>query len=204
MWSVTSNAPRPSAVEPSAVTEPLGRASVRPVAALPYHTPRASLTFAVPATSPDLSEPTHPRAHTRDVTFADTMVEPAPALTAAVVFRQGNDLRRAGDHLGALLQYHQLRQQFPGSREEITTRVIAGQLQLEAGAPLAALAQFDSYLEVSPNDTLAEEARLGRARALGALSRTEEERDAWRNLIVRHPSSIHIERARARLRQLGQ
>jgi TolA-binding protein len=204
MWSVTSNTRRASPVDPSPVTEPVGRPRARPVAALSHHTPRASLTLAVPATAPEPSERPRSRAHTRDVTTTDAMIEPAPALTAGGVFRQANDLRRAGDHLGALLRYHQLRQQFPGSREEITARVIAGQQELEAEAPLDALAQFDSYLEVSPNGTLAEEARLGRARALGALSRTEEERDAWRNLIVRHPSSIHIERARARLRRLGQ
>ena len=205
MWSVASNSRRPVAADPTPIAEPVAPVHRRHVATPEARTPGSSLALAVPET--DAPARARRRSHSpgmlRDITFADPIVEPPPPLTASALFREANDLRRAGDHVGALLRYDQLARQFAGTREEITGRVIAGQLQLGAGLALPALAGFDSYLDVSPNGTLAEEARVGRARALGALSRTDEEADAWRNLVLRHPSSIHVERARARLRQLG-
>jgi hypothetical protein len=208
MWSVASNARHSAALDPTPppIAARVAPAHGRRVATIEQRTPPTPLVLAVPATE----APVRARRRSpspgilRDVTVAGPTVEPTPALTAGALFREANELRRAGDHAGALLRYDQLARQFAGTREEITGRVIAGQLQLGAGLVLLALAGFDSYLDVSPNGTLAEEARVGRACALGALSRTDDEVDAWRNLLLRHPSSIHVERARARLRQLGQ
>jgi hypothetical protein len=211
MWSVASNARRPAAVNPIAPTPTSIAARVAPahgrhVATVEHRPPQSSWALPVPPTeAPARARRRGPSPVVRhDVTVVEPTVEPPPALTASALFREANDLRRAGDHAGALLRYDQLGREFPGTREEITGRVIAGQLQLGSDLPLLALAGFDSYLDVSPSGTLAEEARVGRARALGALSRTDDEVDAWRNLLLRHPSSIHVERARARLRQLGQ
>jgi hypothetical protein len=124
--------------------------------------------------------------------------------TAGLMFREANRRRRAGDDAGALLLYGQLKREFPGSREAITAQIIVGQLELGSGPIAEALFEFESYLQVSPSGTLAEEARVGRALALERLSRPDEERRAWLDLVRRHPSSIHVERAQARLRQLQQ
>ena len=60
-----------------------------------------------------------------------------------------------------------------------------------------------AYLHRYLNDgTLAEEARVGRALALQKLGRRAEEREAWTQLLLRHPHSVQEERARARLQEL--
>lgn len=210
MWSVTSNVDRPVATEPAAALEQVRRARARQTAVMraamdDIWEQRADPASDVPAveSAARVRGGGHSSGVARDVAAVDEKPR-ATSLTARALFRQANEFRRAGDERGALDRYRRLREQFPGSREELTGRVIAGQLRLAGEAATEALREFDSYLEVSPNGTLSEEARAGRARALGALLRTDEEREAWRNLVLRHPSSVHLERARARLRQLQQ
>jgi len=120
-----------------------------------------------------------------------------------VLFASANEARRRGDSVQAVKLYRQLQQQFPGTREETTSRVLLGRLLLDRGEdPAQSLALFARYLSESPNGTLAEEARLGRAQALTRLGRTQEERLAWQELLSSHPKSIHAERARKRLDEL--
>jgi len=125
-----------------------------------------------------------------------------PPLTAGSLFADANHSRRDGAYGKAIVLYRQLRNQFPGSREEITSRVIVGQLALAENHWNRALTEFDSYLAANPSGTLAEEALVGRASALMRLARGDAERDAWLLLLKRHPSSMHSERARARLEAL--
>jgi TolA-binding protein len=125
-----------------------------------------------------------------------------PPLTAGSLFAEANHYRRDGVYGKAIGLYRQLRNQFPGSREEITSRVIVGQLALAENHWNRALTEFDSYLAANPSGTLAEEALVGGASALMHLSRGDAERDAWLLLLKRHPSSMHSERARARLEAL--
>ncbi len=84
----------------------------------------------------------------------------------------------------------------------MTARVVVGDLQLEEGPSRDALASFDSYLAANPAGTLAEEARVGRAVALGRLGRRAEEREAWSQLLREHPNSVQGARARRRLAEL--
>ena len=99
--------------------------------------------------------------------------------------------------------YRQLQQQFPGTREETTSRVLLARLLLDRGEEIGqSFALFTRYLAETPNGTLAEEARLGRALALQRLGRAHEERQAWQELLTYHPNSIHAERARKRLDEL--
>jgi TolA-binding protein len=126
--------------------------------------------------------------------------EEAQVTTPEQLYAAANEARRH-DPAEATKLYHQLQQQFPGTREEINSRFTLARFLLDRGEdPAQALALFTRYL--AANGTLAEEARLGRATALGRLGRTQEERQAWQELLAFHPNSIHAERARRRLDEL--
>jgi hypothetical protein len=91
-----------------------------------------------------------------------------------------------------------------GTREEIASRVLLGQLLLDdLRAPAEALHAFDRYLRDEPGGTLAEEARVGRGLALRQMGHVREEIAAWGDLLARHPGSIHGAAARARLNDLS-
>jgi TolA-binding protein len=129
--------------------------------------------------------------------------EEAAPLSADQIFASANEARRRGDSIQAVKLYRQLQQQFPGTREETTSRVLLGRLLLDRGEDTGqSLGLFARYLAETPNGTLAEEARLGRALALQHLGRPHEERQAWQELLTYHPNSIHAERARKRLDEL--
>ncbi|HTA21243.1 MAG TPA: tetratricopeptide repeat protein [Polyangia bacterium] len=163
--------------------------------------PRAPAAVVVPSPSAEPSEapPASPAPPARVVR---AHVEAAPALTADALFADANRARRAGDYPRALRRYAELRRAYPGSRQEMTARVVVGDLQLEEGPAREALASFDSYLAANPQGTLAEEARVGRAVALMRLGRRDEEREAWSQLLREHPNSVQRERARRRLVEL--
>jgi hypothetical protein len=123
-----------------------------------------------------------------------------PPGDAATLLGQAEEAESAGRVADASRLYSELRRWFPGTREEIVARALHGQLLLDRlGSPVRALAQFEGYLLAEPAGTLAEEARLGRARALERLGRASEERSAWRELLRAHPRSVHAAGARARL-----
>jgi hypothetical protein len=132
---------------------------------------------------------------------------PAPSasateLSAAELFAAGNRARRGGNYAEAVRTYGELHRRFPGSREAHTSRVALGWMMLnQLGNPRGALAQFDGYL--AGGGVLSEEARAGRALSLMRLGRGAEERSAWQELLKRHPSSVHAERARQRIESLG-
>lgn len=160
--------------------------------------PAAPKTEAIsPTLAPPVVEAAPPRPARPKVT-----ARPAPEPTADALFAEANRARRAGDYTGALRGYAELRRSHPGSREEITSRVVAGNLLLTEGAAREALAGFDGYLAASPDGTLAEEARVGRALALQRLGRRADERAAWNDLLRKHPDTVQGERARGRLAEL--
>jgi TolA-binding protein len=166
------------------------------------HAGAASSAMAEPALAepmlaptPAIEAPTPPHA-------AHARVEVRVVGSADDLFAEANRERRAGDYRQALRRYAQLRREFPGSRQEMTARVVVGDLTLAEGSPREALASFDSYLGANPDGTLAEEARVGRALALMRLGRRDEERDAWNQLLRRHPDSVQGARARGRLAEL--
>jgi hypothetical protein len=124
-------------------------------------------------------------------------------VSAEQLLTQANDARRRRDTAHAVELYRQLQRQFPGTREEAASKVGFGRLLLDTGEDLGgAVALFSRYLAESPNGTLAEEARVGRALALMRLGRSSEERQAWLDLLSAHPRSVHAERARRRLDEL--
>lgn len=122
--------------------------------------------------------------------------------TAAALFTELAAARRANQLAAARSAYERLARSFPGSREEISGRVLLAEIAFRQRDLASSLDLFDSYLASDPSGTLAEEARLGRALALGGLGRPADEERAWRDLVDRHPRSIHAARARARLEVL--
>jgi TolA-binding protein len=122
--------------------------------------------------------------------------------SAEALFADANSARRAGQYSLALRRYADLRHAYPGSREELTARVIVGDLMLAEGSAREALSSFDSYLAANPDGNLAEEARVGRALALQRLGRRDDERAAWTQVLRKHPDSVQGARARSRLDEL--
>jgi hypothetical protein len=70
---------------------------------------------------------------------------------------------------------------------------------------MAALPLFDAYLQKAESNggALREETMVNRATALERLHRSAEEADAWQALLDAYPQSLHAERARERLKELG-
>lgn len=197
-------------------TDPRG--SEEAAALSPPPTPEAA-PVAVEPPPPSPAAATRPmRLHERDSdrTIAGSASRPSPGRAlagrdlgershpdAATLLSQAEAAESAGRPNSASALYGELGRQFPGTREEIVARALHGQLALDRlESPGRALALFERYLAVEPHGTLAEEARLGRARALERLGRASDERAAWRELLRAHPRSVHAAAARARLATL--
>jgi hypothetical protein len=116
------------------------------------------------------------------------------------LFARANAARREGRTREAARLYRQLQREFPGSSEELVSRVTLGRWMLDRlDDPAGALARFDSYLANPVHTALREEALIGRALALGRLGRETEERSAWAAFLAAFPGSVYAERARGRL-----
>ncbi|MEM9188738.1 MAG: tetratricopeptide repeat protein [Myxococcota bacterium] len=123
-------------------------------------------------------------------------------LDEAALFEQAREERRAGRIVPAVRLYRELQRRFPGTRRAAVSRISLGELLLgPLGDPAAALREFDAYLARAPRGRLAEQAIVGRARSLGQLGRSAEERRAWQTLLEHYPDSLHADRARRRLGQ---
>lgn len=185
-----------AAIEPSPlpsgyVAEPF------PLPALPPQAEKARATKNKTASrgSGPLEQPPPPEDSERN--------DAIPA-NATELFALANQARLRGSDDEALTLYRELSQRFPASREAIASRVVFGRLLLDSRRDAReALALFDGYLASSPEGTLAEEALVGRALSFERLGDTAGERDAWRTLIEKRPGSVHVDRARTRLRALG-
>jgi TolA-binding protein len=151
----------------------------------------------------ETAAPQPARAPAPRVSPAPKVVE-EPVLTSEQMLTAANEARRRGDAVQATKGYRQLMQPaYAGSRESALAKFnLAKMLQERGEDPAQALSLFTSFLAESPNGTLAEEARLGRAISLQRLGRPQEERQAWQDLLSAHPQSIHAERARKRLDEL--
>jgi putative zinc finger protein len=127
----------------------------------------------------------------------------ASADSPGELFARANAARRAGQTREASRLYRELQREFPGSSEELVSRVTLGRWMLDRlDDPSGALARFDSYLANPVHTALREEALIGRALALGKLGRTSEERGAWTAFLAAFPGSVYAERARGRLEAL--
>ncbi len=163
--------------------------------------PTSELAWAAPAPAvlPPV-RPTAPGPAGGAAARVRSAARAVPAPGAAELFAAANGARRAGDLPGAIARYQALQRRFPAAAEATVSRVSAGELLVRVGEPAAALAQFDGYLRAP--GPLAPEALFGRARALGALGRREDEEGAWRDLLSRFPHSVYDGAARRRLDEL--
>jgi hypothetical protein len=102
----------------------------------------------------------------------------------------------------ALALYEQLRVAYPSSAEARTVLVTMGKLELDLGRPERALGRFDSYLR--DGGALAPEALAGKARALRALGRSQEERRVIEQYLAAHPDGFQAPLFLKRLRELSR
>jgi len=183
---------------PDAATPPAAGASARsgtPVAPVPA--PEAVVEPPSASSAPPQERPV------RSPVLPVADVGAAPVDDATALFSRANAARRARDYGTAAAAYDELGRRYAGSREELLARVTYGKLLLDVLAqPQRALGLFDSYLAAERGGTMAEEALVGRAVALGRLGRAAEERGAWQALLAEFPDSTHAERARRRLEEL--
>jgi hypothetical protein len=187
-----AEAPPPAEAPPLAVEAPPPPA-VQVAPASPRPRPRVAPPPAPPEEAPAPTEPAPPPV-------AAPSVSPAARL-----FQEAERARRSGDAAGAERLYARLTAEFRDTREEVVGRALRGQLLADdLGRPAEGLAAFDEYLRAQPRGVLAEEARAGRAEALGRLGRRREEGAAWRDLLASHPRSIYAARARERLAALAE
>lgn len=186
---VATATPRADAPLPSAAPAAPSHASA--VVESPREDPRplgisvGALPDAPVAPASQASAPSAPPSH-------------AARETAAELFQRANALRDEGKAAEAQGVYGALRGNYPTSREARIATLSSAQLALAAGDPSRALPLFDAALTSLPE--LREEALVGRARALEALGRSAEARDAWRALLDAFPASSWKTHASARLR----
>ncbi len=129
-------------------------------------------------------------------------VDPVPApATAATLFEEATRARRAGDGTAAAIGYQKLIAAYPSSAEAHQALAALGRMQLDRGDAAGALGDFDQYLRAG--GPLREDVMADRAVALRRLGRSGDEAVAWSSLLAAYPSSVHAERARRRLTELG-
>ncbi len=187
----------PAALAPEAPVEVSNHVEAPTTAAtdLPSAEPPRIETRASPTVRPRAA-PAHVARVEADV--AST----AMALSPAEIFARANEERRRSDLRAAEADYRLLMDQAPSSREALLSHVILGHV-LEEREPAAALSLFERYLELGGGGGLAEEARTSRARILAMLGRRDDAVRAWRELLARHPDTLHRAEAEAALRSTG-
>ena len=177
-------------------------------------------TDTAPSATPTITDPTAPstsltpvRSHTSaaapSVSDSASAVRPDPS--ASALFTAANDDRVQGRHIVATREYRELLENYPNAPEADLSRATLGRLLLDDGDAMAALPLFDAYLQKSEpragvqssGGALREETMVNRATALERLHRRGEEADAWQALLDAYPQSLHAERARDRLKDLG-
>jgi len=196
--------PIPSA---SALAASPSESSTVPLASSESPAPHVSVAVRTPprslaAAAPNSVAPTGGEA-ARDEGAAEQNENATPEATAAELFAQANQARRARDFVRAAELYRLLQERFPGAVEAKLSRVTLGLLQLDTGHAESALDGFERYL-AGPSRVLEAEALVGRARALGRLGRREQEISAWREVLSKYPRSIYGRQASERLAALGQ
>ena len=133
----------------------------------------------------------------------DAVGDAARPPSAAELLARANRARQLGQHGRAVRTYRRLQRRYPRSREAVVSRVSLGRVLLDYQRDArGALANFERYLRGAGDGVLAEEARLGRAVALERLGRRTSAREAWQDLLTRHPRSPQAARARRHLARL--
>jgi len=182
-----------------------------PVSALPAETAAVPVEPVAPAVM--VRAPAHttaplPVAHSAiepvaavPATASEAPVEAAP--DASTIFRRANAAREMGDHARAGELYRRLLEDFASSPEARASLPMFGRMLLDDGNASGALRRFDDALRLG-GGALREDVMLGRALALQRLGRPDDEARALSSLLDAYPISVHAERARRRLLELGR
>jgi len=182
-------------VGPVALLTPVGAFRASPKAVAPAAVARAAVE---PPSSP---VPAVHDAPAVAAVAAAPIAEPAP--DSSTIFRRANAAREMGDHARASELYRRLLDDFATSPEARASLPMFGRMLLDDGNASGALRRFDDALRLS-GSALREDVMLGRALALQRLARPDDEARAWSALLDAYPSSVHTERARRRLLELGR
>jgi TolA-binding protein len=204
--AVAANVAPPEALEAVAVVSPV--VAVVPVAAAVPVGPTARVgglrTPSQAAPLAAIAQPERARASSPPATEAVAAAPVAEAaLDAFTVFRRANAAREMGDHVRAADLYRRLIDDFATSPEARASLAMFGRMLLDDGDASGALQRFDDALRLGTG-ALREDVMLGRALALQRLGRVDDEAKAWSSLLATYPSSVHADRARRRLRELGR
>lgn len=216
IWTAHDRAIRSEVASTATLNDALPRAKHAPAvpAALPV-LPGPSVPSVAPSVATSVAPSPASSAAPSRVAMARPAAPPPPAVRATApppmvaapapeqLLRDANEARRARRTDDAVRAYRALQSAFPSSKEAVLSHLSLGNLELERGAFVDALAQFDAYLS-SGGAELGEEALLGKAGALAALGRADEERAAWQTLQARYPRSEYLWRARQRLEALDR
>jgi hypothetical protein len=189
-------------------TPPPAKAS-EPESSAPKLEQAAVPLVAEPAPSPPVALATQ-RSKARSLAAAPPVSAPAEAASkeeteptsAARLFAEANQARRAGDVGKASGLYHALQSQFPGSAEAELSRVTLSLLLLDSGDAQGALRGFERYL-AGASRGLEADAVVGRARALGRLGRQSREAPACQEEQRKDPRSSYARQPSERLSALG-
>ena len=110
--------------------------------------------------------------------------------------------RAVGAMNDAAKSYRRLIGEYPSSAEALTARVALGQLELSAlGDASGALGHFSEYLR--RGGPLEQEARYGQVRALAALGRSADEKQAIEGFLAKYPRAMQSAALQQRLKTLG-
>lgn len=110
---------------------------------------------------------------------------------AKTILARARASRSAGDRAAAISHYERLLRLHPDLPASHAAMVSLGDLYLDTRKPAAALQWFQRYL--AQGGALAQEAHIGRIKALGALGRRQQEQEAIDAFRSRYPSSRYAD-----------
>lgn len=116
---------------------------------------------------------------------------------AATLMARAKEARLSGDVAEAAAEYDRLRRMFPTDSRAGLAAFEAGRIRLDSlSDPNGALEAFDAALASGKSGFFAEDAKVGRIRALNELGSNERCLAEQRAFLAAHPKSPHVARVR--------
>lgn len=186
-----------------ALLRPRGDITSRPVDILPGPSTTGPSSTPMDET-PHQDDPPAPAQGAVSKT-ADTDRKTSSSPTLTDLLEKARGCRKSKDWKCAAKAYQLIRTEYAERPEAVTVLVPLAQIELaHLEQADGALAHFDLYLQKRPEGNLAQEALLGKARALQALGRTTEEVAALELFLDLYPASVQASSVQSRLDVLGQ
>ena len=155
------------------------------------------------ASVPEIQGPDEPPAPADAGVIAVVNVDASTddGITALALFAAANRARVSGDLDAAIRLSRQLEDQFPATKEAISTHLSLAMLYLQQKKAEPALDELHRYRAVATAATMPE-AIWGESQALHLLGRTADERASLEELLASYPQSAYAAAARKRLASL--